>query len=164
MWSVVRPASLAVALALASCGGTSSPDPGPQDLSPDGTALPLVDGAGVPLFLQTAWYLPLEADSALVYDYSADAGAPDHTVAVTTWRRVEGVWQAEPAERFPYTADRAGAEIDRPSEPERWSFVANTDTALHVTTSTAGTAVLFNCDSGAWPITVRMVTHGCSGF
>jgi hypothetical protein len=164
MWSAVRRASLVLSLALTSCGGgASSLEQRTEDL-PSGTTATAVDDAGVPLFLKTAWYLSVDAHSAVVYDFSANADAPEHTVAVTRWWRTGDVWQADEAERFAYDADRSQAVIERAAEPERWSFVATTTTALHVSTSAAGAVVMFNCESGALPITVFMVTHGCSGF
>jgi hypothetical protein len=164
MWRVVRRASLALALALTSCGGGASSLEQRTEDPPPGTTPTPVDDAGVPLFLKTAWYLPVDADSAVVYDFSANADPREHTVAVTRWWRAGDVWQADEAERFPYRADRSGGVIERPAEPERWAFVATTTTALHVSTSAAGTVVMFNCESGALPISVFMVTHGCSGF
>jgi hypothetical protein len=83
---------------------------------------------------------------------------------VTRWWRAGDAWEADEASRFPYAPDRSGVLIEGPGESERWSFVAMATTALHVSTSTFATGVLFDCDGGAWPIAVRMVTHGCSGF
>jgi hypothetical protein len=161
LWNVGRFAAPIVALA-ASCGqGTETPTNDP----PAGEdTLPLVDSDGVPRFLMTAWHLPLRRDFGFVYDFFANARAPDRTVEVVSWRGIGDAWQVDSATRFPYTADLDGAAIDGPEGPERWSFVATIATALHVSTSTVGTVVLFDCDSGALPVTVIMVTHGCSGF